>query len=545
MQARSFVSWSMRLLVCVLVLAVPTWAQFTANIQGTVTDPSGAAVGQAKVTIENAETHISATTTTNAEGVYRFLSLAPGSYKISVEAAGFSTANATVSLETNQNLNVPFAVKVGAATSSVTVTAEAPLLNTAETRNQLTLETQELSTLPFAVRNPFSLVNLSPGGSGLGLSGGAGVSSGAPGTSTDIFSTETALDLSANGQGTVANMWVVDSLDITSNIGQGVLNLVPNPDVVQETSIQVNTFSVEYGRGSGLETTMTTKSGSDEFHGLASDYFTRQGMYAKYSLPNAAQTYSPFHGNNLSGTIGGPIIPHHQFFFFFGIEALRSAVSTGNQVLTFADPAFASWANANYPNTFGTELLTKYVPTHIAGTTAIKTANDIFPGSCGTSNTNGLPCSTPMIDSGTFNGTNFRNGTQYFARVDKYFKNDRIYGSFFRTLLGFGGPAAIQQFTTTNNTWERAFQINWTHTFSPTLLNEVVFAQNRIEGKLNETGDFKIPSVGVTGQNLGYGLGFAQGDFIQHNYHWRDVLTNVRGAHVLNVGYDGWFGDDV
>jgi len=150
-----------------------------------------------------------------------------------------------------------------------------------------------------------------------------------------------------------------------------------------------------------------------------------------------------------------------------------------------------------------------------------------------------------MIDSGTFNGTNFRNGTQYFARVDKYFKNDRIYGSFFRTLLGFGGPAPIPQFTSSNNTWERAFQVNWTHTFSPTLLNEAVFAQNRIEGKLNETGDFTIPTVNVTGQNLGYGLGFAQGDFIQHNYHWRDVLTKVRGAHALKVGYDGWFGDDV
>src|SRR5438445_4209717 len=272
-------------------MAGPTWAKFTASIQGTVTDPSGAAVGQAKVALENLGNHISATSTTDGEGSYRFLSLAPGSYKISVEAAGFSTARATVTLETNQNLSVPIAVKVGVATESVTVTAEAPLLNTAETRNQLTLETQELSTLPLAGRNPFSLVNVAPGVSGLGLSGGAGVSSGTPGTSTDIFSTETALDLSANGQGTVANMWVVDSLDITSNIRQGVLNLVPNPDVVQETTIQVNTFSSEYGRGSGLETTMTTKSGSDEFHGLASDYFTRQGMYVKYLFPCTSQSY--------------------------------------------------------------------------------------------------------------------------------------------------------------------------------------------------------------------------------------------------------------
>src|SRR5215469_13803296 len=101
------------------------------------------------------------------------------------------------------------------------------------------------------------------------------------------------------------------------------------------------------------------------------------------------------------------------------------------------------------------------------------------------------------------------------------------------------------QFSTTNATWERAFQVNWTHSFSPTLLNEAVFAQNRIEGKLDQTGDFSIPGISVTGQNLGYGLGFAQGNFIQHNYHWRDVLTKIRGAHVLKVGYDGWFGDDV
>ena len=63
-------------------------------------------------------------------------------------------------------------------------------------------------------------------------------------------------------------------------------------------------------------------------------------------------------------------------------------------------------------------------------------------------------------------------------------------------------------------------------------------------GKIGETGDFTIPGIGVTGQSVGYG-GFAQGDFIQHNYHWRDVLTHVRGAHVIKVGYEGLYGDDV
>jgi len=544
-KSASAIGLSIRLLIAFLLTTGSAWAQFTASIQGTVTDPSGAAVGQAKVTIENVETHILGTTTSNAEGEYRFLSLAPGSYKISVEAAGFSTVRTTVTLETNQNLSVPIALKVGAATEVVTVTAENPLVNTTETRNQMTLETQELSSLPMAGRNMLALISLAPGVSGLGLAGGPGVSSGTPGTGVDNYSTETAVDVSVNGQGTVANMWIVDGLDVTSAIRQGVLNLTPNPDAIQETNIQVNTFSVGYGRGSGLQVAQTTKSGADQFHGLASDYFNYQSMYAKYSLPGEDHPYNAFHSNNFSGAIGGPIIPHHQFFFFFAVEPLRSSASTGNQVLTFPDAQFAAFAQANFPSTFGTKILNTYKPSGATVSGVSKTANDIFPGTCGTAATSNLPCATPMIDTGIFNSSSFRNGDQYFIRVDKAFKNDRIYGSFFRTLLHNGGPNVIPQFTTTNHTTQRAFQANWAHTFSSTTLNEAIFAQNRIEGFLGETGDFTIPGIGVSGQNVGYGVGFAQGDFIQHNYHWRDVLTHVRGTHVLKVGYEGWFGDDV
>jgi hypothetical protein len=526
-------------------MAGSTWAQYNANIQGTVTDPSGALVGQAKVALENQATHISATTTTDAEGGYRFLSLAPGSYKISVEAAGFSTSRTTVTLDANQNLNVPLALKVGAATESVIVTAENPLVNTSETRNQQTLETQELSALPLAGRNLLSLVSIAPGVSGLGLAGGPGVASGTPGSSVNIFSTETAVDVSANGQGTVANMWIIDGLDVTSSIRQGVLNLVPNPDLIQEATTQVNTFSSDYGHSSSIQFAMTTKSGSDQFHGLASDYFNYQSMYARYSLSPSTQPYAPFHSNNMSGTIGGPIIPHHQFFFFFGVEPLRSSAATGNQTITFPDPAFADFANTNFPGTFGTKILNTYIPTNVAGTAVSKTANDIFPGTCGTAATKNLSCASAVLDSGVFNSTNFLNGTQYFIRVDKFFRKDRVFGSFFRTVQSNGGPNVIPQFSTTNNNWERAMQVSWTHDFSPTTLNEVVFSQNRIEGKLGETGDFTIPGISVAGQSVGYGVGFAQGDFIQHNYHWRDVLTHVRGAHVIKVGYEGWYGDDV
>ena len=150
-----------------------------------------------------------------------------------------------------------------------------------------------------------------------------------------------------------------------------------------------------------------------------------------------------------------------------------------------------------------------------------------------------------MIDTGIFNSSNFRDGDQYFVRIDKQLKADRLYGSAFWTNLNYGGPAVIPQFSTTNHNTQQALQINYTHIFSSSTLNEAIFAQNRIEGFIGETGDFTIPSISVTGQSVGYGVGFAQGNFIQHNYHWRDVLTHVRGTHVLKFGYEGWFGDDV
>src|SRR5579885_2758000 len=192
MHAKSIGSWSLRLIVLVLLSAGAAWAQFSGSIQGIVTDPSGAAVAQAKVTLENLDTHVSASTTTDASGGYRFLSLAPGHYQISVEAAGLSDARTTITLDQNQNLKVPIAVKVGAATETVTVTAENPLINTAETRNQQTLETQELSEIPLAGRNLLSLVSVAPGVTGLGNAGGS-----APGSGVDNYSTETAVDISA------------------------------------------------------------------------------------------------------------------------------------------------------------------------------------------------------------------------------------------------------------------------------------------------------------------------------------------------------------
>ncbi|HTZ84071.1 MAG TPA: carboxypeptidase regulatory-like domain-containing protein [Candidatus Acidoferrales bacterium] len=534
------------LLLCVfLSLASAAFAQFTASIQGVVQDQSGAGVAKATVVVTSQTTGAASTTTTDAEGNYRFVSLAPGEYKITATAAGFAKSEADITLLTAQNLNVPISLKVGSVSDSVQVSTEAPVVDSADSRVQLTIENQAVAVLPIVGRNLVTLVTVAPGVSGLGTS-----TSGSPASGVDNYSTEEQVDASANGQGQNNNQYVVDGLDVTSGIRQGVLNLTPQPEAIQETSIQVNTFSSEYSRAAGLQTMFTTRSGTDKFHGSAADWFNYQGMFAAQHF--VGYPYSPFHSNNMDFGIGGPVIPHHDFFFYFAVEPLRSSSSAGGSV-TFAAPEFIQFAQATpaLANTVGTGVLAKYLPVGVSGVTVSQTASDVLGSNvCGTPVANNIPCSTPMIDTGSFGATSIRNGTQYFARLDKGFKNDRVYASIFRTLLLTGAPSPMPQFSALNNTWQVAGQASWTHTFSPSTLNDFTAGQSRVEGVLGSGAkDYTVPSISVSGINVdsgqAFGVGFAQGDFIQHNYHWRDVLTHVRGAHTFKFGYEGWYGDDV
>ena len=533
-----------------ILLTATAFAQFTASIQGIVQDPTGAGIAKASVQLVNTATAVTSLTTSDAGGNYRFVSLAPGSYKITVEATGFAKAEANVTLLTEQNLNVPITVKVGSVSESVVVSTEAPIVDTADSRTELTLENQGVAQLPIIGRNLVTLVTLAPGVSGLGTS-----TSGSPASGVDNYSTETQVDASANGQGQNNNQYVVDGLDVTSGIRQGVLNLTPQPESIQETSIQVNTFSVEHSRAAGLQTIFTTKSGTDSFHGSASDWFNYQGMYAnQHFISSKENPYKPFHSNNMDFSIGGPIIPHHNSFFYFAVEPLRSSASAGGLV-TFAAPEFISWAQANHQGTVGTHVLSTYLPTGVGNITA-QTADAYFGKDtngnliCGTAAVDNIPCNLPMQDTGSFGATQIRNGTQYFARIDQGFKKDRVYVSLFRTLLLTGAASPMPQFSALNNTWQVAGQASWTHTFSANTLNEFTAGLSRVEGVLGSGAkDYTVPSISVNGINAdggqAYGVGFAQGDFIQHNYHWRDVLTHVRGTHTLKFGYEGWYGDDV
>jgi len=136
---------SLSLLPLLLLASTAVWAQFTGSIQGSVADPSNAAVAGAKITLVNSATGVTSSTVSDASGNYRFVSLAPGAYHVTVEATGFSKSVADVTLLTEQNLNVPMKLKVGSATEAVTVTAEEPVVDTVDSRNQLTLQNRAVA----------------------------------------------------------------------------------------------------------------------------------------------------------------------------------------------------------------------------------------------------------------------------------------------------------------------------------------------------------------------------------------------------------------
>jgi len=517
-------------------------AQFSGSVQGAVQDPSGAGVAKATVALVDVATNISRTTTTDGAGNYDFESVAPGGYKVTAEMSGFRKSEVDITVLTEQKLNVPITLKVGSVTEAITVTSEAPVVDTSDSRTQMTLQNQAVAQLPVIGRNLVTLVTMAPGVSGLGT----GNLIGTPASGIDNFATEEAVDASANGQGSDNNQYVVDGLDVTSGIRQGVLNLTPTPDSIQETSVQVNTFSVEHSRAAGLVTAFTTRSGTDQFHGSAADYFFYQKMFAQQHFQGP---YKPFHQNDFSFAVGGPVIPHKGLFFYFAAEPKRSTNPAGSQI-TFPDTAFLTFIQGTpaLAGTVGTHVLTTYLPVGLSGVTVNQTAQQVLgtgANGCNTAATDFIPCALPMTDIGNFSATAVRNGTQYFGRIDQQFKNDRIYASLYRTVLTTGGASAPPQFSSLDPTWEVAGQVSYTHTFSPTTLNDASAGQSRVEGKL-ATGekDYTVPNISA-GISEQLGAGFAQGDFIQHNYHWRDVLTHVQGTHTLKFGYEGWYGDDV
>ncbi len=293
-------------IAAVLLIGIPATAQTdTGAIVGTVSDPSGI-VPNAQVLVTNVATNVSRRLTTNAAGEFQALQLIPGTYQVRVSRPGYQTQlrqNITVNVQSR--VEADFTLKVGAVQQVVRVTSAAANLQTQSANVATVLSTQAVNQLPLNGRDYDQLALLSPG---TFSNPSVEVANPAEGR------------FSSNGNLELQNYFQLDGID--NNTGsenlqeQSVQAVIPPPDAIGEFSVQTRTYSTEFGTSAGAVVNVSTKSGTNQFHGDVWDYIQNSALDANTWFNNyGGVPRGQFSQNQFGGTLGGPIVRNHTFFF--------------------------------------------------------------------------------------------------------------------------------------------------------------------------------------------------------------------------------------
>ena len=313
-----------RLWTCILLTASICFAQVgTGRLDGTVIDAAGGLMAGAKVTVTHQATQSKTETTTNADGIFVFPSLAPGLYNISVESSGFRTAVVnSVEINVATAVTEKFKLEVGDVTEHVEVQAEAVRVQTAEAQLGRTVSLKDIDTLPVLGRSPINLATFSPG-----------VQISNPGDVT--FS-------NINGQRQGASNSTLDGIDVNDAVVPrlGLSMTANNTDSVGEVHIVTSGAKAEYGRNAGGQVELITRSGTNQFHGNLFDYLRNNDLNANnffnnLSVPTVA--VPKYIQNLFGGSVGGPV-KKNKLFFFFNYQGSRiSQDQTRNRTVLTPD----------------------------------------------------------------------------------------------------------------------------------------------------------------------------------------------------------------
>ncbi|HUK46459.1 MAG TPA: TonB-dependent receptor [Terriglobales bacterium] len=344
---RSFVVSLAILIAC----TTPVWAQSgtTGALTGTVTDPSNAVISGATVAADNKATGQERTTVTDVSGVYKFSQLPPGDYSVKFSASGFKTAqvgSVTINITETAVLNAK--LELGAQATEVTVESTVETVQTQNATVGTLVGSQTVTQLPLSSRNYTNIIDLSPGVVA-NVASAAAVGNGTQ-------------DINVNGMGSDQNNYMMDGATLTNYGSGGAAQsgnfpgiAIPNPDSIQEFKIQTSQYDAEYGRNPGASVNVVTKSGTNQLHGAAWEFFRNSFMdandffnkisEAKLDAPNKPETLNE---NMFGGTLGGPIKKDKLFFFgsyqgfrqlnAVGTNGFATGLSTGLSLYPFSLP---------------------------------------------------------------------------------------------------------------------------------------------------------------------------------------------------------------
>jgi hypothetical protein len=310
--------------VCVILalsLLIPTLllAQgASGRILGRVSDPSGAVLPGARITLLNEATGISRDAKSNDSGDYSFVDVAPGTYTLQFELTGFKkNVQKSVIVDVNQVVTLNSTLQIGASQETVEVTSEAPQIDTTSTQLGAVINDRSVNELPLNTRDTYQFLQLQPGVQAqLGSSGSLFAGSDDPGS------------VSVNGGRTRANNFSVNGGDANDQF-VNTPTISPVPDAVEEFRVITNTFDAEYGRNSGSVVNVITKSGGNKFHGNLYEYF-RNTVLDSRGYPDTSKPQ--LNQNQFGGTFGGPI-KKDRTFFFLSYEARRIRDGVPGQLL--------------------------------------------------------------------------------------------------------------------------------------------------------------------------------------------------------------------
>ena len=308
LKAKASPLWLLLAMMAVLLPGIGFAQQTTADVLGTVTDNTGAVVAGATVTVESTETNETRVVSTAANGDFVVNLLKPSSYTVTITAAGFKAfVSPNLQLAAGDRARVNAHLEIGQTTETVTVEATAPALQTDSSVMSTTIVQKSVEDLPLNGRNFVQLVQLQPGAND-GLQGG-GLSSG-----NQLDDRRQTASLSVNGQSDVLNNQMLDGVDNNERL-IGTIGVRPAIDAIAEVRVQTNTYTAEAGRTGGGIINLLTKSGTNDIHGTAFEFF-RNDVLDTYpysfgvKLPKAE-----LRQNQFGGSISGPIKKDKTFFF--------------------------------------------------------------------------------------------------------------------------------------------------------------------------------------------------------------------------------------
>ncbi len=532
------------------------------RVIGIVTDPQGAAVSGAKVTVTNVGTNVSRNTVTDDKGNYQVLDVPIGTYTVTIESRGFAKAKTEPQeLTINQALRIDIHMKVGGVNEVVDVQSQASQVETVNPTIGGTVTGKPIQDLPLNGRNTLDLALTQPGVIPIaddigtyGTSNGGSSETGLGGISI------------AGGRGDAVTYLLDGGMNNRTTSNQVVFN--PNPEAVEEFRLLENNYTAEYGRNGGGTISVQLKSGTNTLHGTLFEYLRNDAMNANDYIDNEiGQPRQVLKRNQFGGVIGGPI-RKDRLFFFFGYQGQRlsQTINEANVAgpTTVYTPAELAGNFSNFQGAGPDPQVVAFLQAHpyyqsdpTKQAQAIIDPTKIDPVAQKYIAAGLIPTSPSGVLFPQASGTD--NANQYVGKFDFYATtNDRIALSVGYNKEPITNPffgANIPGFVAATTNWDYFANINYTKTISISTLNELLVTAQRFRSTALPTSHLPTPSqLGVNiNSDDAFGpptISFASGMTVgfdpnvawkaDNNYSVSDTLTWNRGRHTFKFG--GRFG---